>query len=232
MKHSLLLLLLALSGLSFGQSNAALEPRSTVDNSEPSAARYPHPYVYGGLQLNGAGYSPTAWLGGAGLNIELKHLIFDSSASYDTAHKTNDNTVNNDNGHDRNLEGNAFFRLNRFYLGGGASWSELSTTNYTKQAWHPDFGVGRDWLREDFSLRGQVLYLLPGTDHLNAAQGPEFSLWLPSPATAHHFFFRDTVGIYEFHTTITDPSDVPLTAAQTRSRSVTGFANLTLMYRF
>jgi hypothetical protein len=39
------------------------------------------------------------------------------------------------------------------------------------------------------------VYKLPGSDHLNAAQGPEFSLWMPSPLTSHHFFMGETVGI-------------------------------------
>jgi hypothetical protein len=55
---------------------------------------------------------------------------------------------------------------------------------------------------------------LPGTDHLNAAQGPGFSLWMPSPLTSHHFFMRETVGIYMSHTAVTDRSDAALTAEQ------------------
>ena len=71
----------------------------------------------------------------------------------------------------RSAEGLA--RMNKWYVGGGASWSQL-TTNYSKQSWHPRVGGGRDWIREDFSLRGQVEYVLPGSDHQNAVQGPEF----------------------------------------------------------
>ncbi len=182
--------------------------------------------------MNGGGYAPAAWIGGAGVNIELKYLVFDATAAYDTGHKINDNTIDNHSGHDRKLAGNAFFRFNRFYAGGGASWSQLSTTNYTKQAWHPQFGGGHDWFWEDLSLRGQALYLLPGNDHLNGTQGPEFSMWFPSPATDHHFFLRDTVGIFVIHETITNPSDKPLTDAQTSSKSASGYVNLGLMYRF
>jgi len=205
---------------------------STLSNGDTPAAKYPHPYLVGGLQLQGGGYAPTAWAGAVGVNVELKHLVLDSSASYAAAHKVNDNTINNHSGHQRGLDGNAFYRFNKLYLGGGASWSQLSTTNYTKQSWHPAIGVGHDWLREGFSMRGQVLYVLPGDDHLNGTQGPEFSLWLPSPAAAHHVFWRQTIGIYAFHETVTDPSDKVLTAEQVGSRSVTGYVSFNLMYRF
>ena len=227
----LVLLLVVPSMLSFGQSNA-ISGGSPLADRNAGVARYPHPYVYGGLQLQGGGYAPTALAGGAGLDIELKHLVFDSKASYDTAHKVNDNTVNNHSGHDRGLSGDAFYRFNKFYVGGGASWTQLSTTNYSKQSWHPAFGMGRDWTRESFSLRGQVLYKLPGSDWQNATQGPEFSVWFPSPSSAHHIFWRETIGIYSFHETVTDPSDKVLTAEQTGTRSVTGGVSLTMLYRF
>jgi hypothetical protein len=220
----LTLLLVVPTVFSFGQSNA-ISGGSPLANRNAVAARYPHPYAYGG-------YAPTALAGGAGLDIELKHLVFDSKASYDTAHKVNDNTVNNHSGHDRGLSGDAFYRFNKLYVGGGASWTQLSTTNYSKQSWHPAFGMGRDWMRESFSLRGQVLYKLPGSDWQNATQGPELSVWFPSPSTAHHVFWRETIGIYSFHETVTDPSDKVLTAEQTGTRSVTGGVSLTMMYRF
>lgn len=148
MRCFVLVWLVGWSSFFFGQSNAISSRDSLIDGE--AVARFPHPYVYGGLQLRGGGYSPTAWSGGVGLNIELKHLVFDSSASYDTAHKVNDGTLNNDSGHDRGLAGNAFYRFTKLYVGGGASWTQLSTTNYTKQSWHLAFGVGRDWVRESF----------------------------------------------------------------------------------
>ena len=81
-------------------------------------------------------------------------------------------------------------------------------------------------------MRGQVLYAMTGNDHLNGAQGPEFSLWLPSPVAAHHIFWRQTIGIYTFHETVTDPSDKALTDEQTGRRSVSCNVSFNLMYRF
>jgi hypothetical protein len=71
-----------------------------------------------------------------------------------------------------------------------------------------------------------------GERHLNAPQGPEFSLWMPSPLTSHHFFTRETVGINMSHSTVTDPSDATLTAEQIGNRSVSGFVSMNLLYRF
>jgi hypothetical protein len=110
-------------------------PSSTSDSglSFPHLS-WPRPFVYGGLGLNGGGYAPMAGKVGAGLRIDKPHLIWAASAAYDTSHKSNDNTLNNDNGHERSLESSAYYRFtNAWFVGGGASWSELSTTNYTKQ---------------------------------------------------------------------------------------------------
>ena len=90
----LTLLLVIWSLPSFGQLYA-IGNGSTLSNGDVSAAKYPHPYLVGGLQLQGGGYAPTAWAGGVGVNVELKHLVLDTSASYATAHKVNDNTINN-----------------------------------------------------------------------------------------------------------------------------------------
>jgi hypothetical protein len=67
---------------------------------------------------------------------------------------------------------------------------------------------------------------LPGTDRLNALQGPEISLWVPSPATNHHLFFRETYGCYEYHQTA-----VPGNPG-TQNRGYASFLELTVMYRF
>lgn len=88
------------------------------------------------------------------------------------------------------------------------------------------FGGGKDLFRENFSLRGQILYVLPGTDHQNALQGPEISLWMPTPASSSHFFYRQTLGIYEFHQTL-----VPGNPG-TNERYAATFLQFTAMCRF
>jgi len=77
-----------------------------------------------------------------------------------------------------------------------------------------------------------VLYITPGSDHENALQGPEFQFWLPSPGSKSHLFFRQTLGVYEFHTTVTDPTNLELTARQSSDRHHAGFLDFTFGWKF
>jgi hypothetical protein len=124
---------------------------------------WPLPYIYGGLGLSGgAGYSPAAGAVGGGLNVDSSRLILLAESSVQNAHKQDSGT-----GSELDLKGRAFLRASAgWYFGGGAQWSKLSTAIYDKQAWRPAFGGGGDLLRENFSMRAQILYVLPGSDHL------------------------------------------------------------------
>lgn len=205
-------------------------PRATASllvspgqNRPISDSFWPRPYVYGGLALsNGASYSPAAETIGGGLNIDSAHFIGLAESSFQNAHKQDSGT-----GNEVDLKGRAFFRTAPgWFFGGGAQWSKLSTIAYDKQAWRPVFGGGKDLFHENFSMRGQILYVLPGTDHQNALQGPEVSLWMPTPASRSHFFYRQTLGIYEFHETA-----VPGNPG-TNERYAATFLQFTAMCRF
>lgn len=188
--------------------------------------------IFGGPSLVGNGYQAAALDGGVGLLLNSNHLLTDIEARYMNARKIDDNTTNNNKGHERYLQGRLFYQFHSsLYLGGGAQWSETSTTNYTKKAWRTAFGVGGD-IGEDHSMRWQTLYVLPGTDRSNGLQGPEIQLWFPSPASKRHLFYRQTLGIYEFHTTVTDPSNVILTAEQIGERHSSAFLDFTFGWRF
>ena len=207
-----------------------------VMSSRQASARsswMPHPIVFAGPSLVGNGYQNLALNGGAGFLMNAPHLLSDVEARYMNARKTDDNTINNISGHERYLQGRIFYRYRRgLYFGGGVQWSETSTTNYTKKSWRPTAGIGGDHFGDGYSMRWQTLYVLPGTDRVNALQGPEFQLWFPSPASHKHFFYRQTLGIYEFHTTITDPTNAALTAQQTRDRQSAAFLDFTFGWRF
>ena len=224
-----------------GQKFVSQSPAADASN-EQMHALLPRPFLYAGAGLMGGGYAPLAGEGGGGLRIDSRHFLASAEGSYDTGHKTNDADQPNPSGHDRGLAGAAYFRVSSgWFFGAGVRWSQLSTTNYTKTGWGPTFGGGKDYFHRpcegegcgaDFSMRVGVDYVLPGTDHFNAVQGPLFSFYMPSPSAKGHFFFRATQGIYEFHETVTEPSNLPLTKQQIGSRSVTSFGGLTLMYRF
>ncbi len=215
---------------------------------------WPHPFVYGGLGLNSGGYAPLSGNVGAGLRIDTNRVIWVASVAYDNAHKSNDNTINNYKGHDRGMGSSIYYRFNSgWFVGGGAGWSQLSTTNYTKQSFHPSLGGGRDYVHKEcaaedcvarWSMRLQVDYKLKGAEHVdpkgctvpdgqctNDLQGPEFSFYMPSPALAGHLFWRETLGVYTFHNTVTS-TDPSLTALQKSQRSVASFLEFTMMYRF
>lgn len=196
---------------------------SSPSGSQGPEVNGPRPYAYGGLALNsGGGYSPAAGSGGAGVDFEISRLTALTEFSAANATKQDSGT-----GYELHAKSRAFLRTrNNWFYGGGAQWNRLATSAYSKEFWRPAFGGGKDIFRESISMRAQVLYVLPGTDHLNALQGPEISLWLPSPASAKHFFYRQTIGIYEFHQT-----SVPGNPG-TDNRSVASFSEFTMMYRF
>ena len=183
---------------------------------------WPRPYVYGGLALDQGGYSSNAGTFGVGLNVEKLHFIGLAEGWFENAAKLDSGT-----GIEFGTRARGFYRTRQgWYFGGGAQWSALNTSAYSKQAWRPTFGGGKDFGRENFSMRAQALYVLPGSDHLNALQGPEISLWLPSPASRSHFFYRQTIGLYEFHQT-----SVPGNPG-TSDRFTSSFMEFTAMYKF
>jgi len=222
----------------FAHDKRISKPKKRADERSPaltpaSPSWIPRPILFAGPSFVGNGYQELAGSIGGGLILSSKKLMSDAEARYMNARKTFDNTVNNRKGHERNLQGRLFYRVRpNVYLGGGAQWSETSTTNYMKKGWRPTFGGGADHFADDWSCRWQVLYIMPGTDWQNAVQGPEVQFWLPSPASKSHFFFRQTLGMYEFHTTVTDRTNRNLTASQTADRHAAAFLDFTFGWRF
>ena len=253
-KSILLIVVLSFVGTQASAQNAVLATKTSDSSSSFPKIEWPRPFIFGGVGLNGGGYAPLSGKIGGGLRIDQNHLIWSASAAYDNSHKSNDNTIGNANGHQRSLDSSIYYRFsNAWFAGGGASWSELSTTNYTKQGFHPSVGGGKDYFHKDcagedcvtrWSMRLQVDYKLKGAEHVDAKgcsvpngqctndlQGPMVSFFLPSPAMAGHLYWRETVGVYTFHDTVTS-TDPALTALQKSHRSTTAFLDFTMMYRF
>lgn len=234
---------------------AALLVASAFAQGTDSVNSLPRPYVAGGLSLMPGGYKALAYRLQGGLYWNPKHAVADVFGAYDNGTKSNDGTNLNFKGHDRYLQGFLAYKQGRNFFGAGASWNQLSTTNYTKGSdplsalaqgnIHPRFGGGHDWLRDNFSLRGLVEYVLPPLHESvnypngvvcqgcgNGVQGPEFTVFIPSPELARHLFYRMSVGIYEFHDTITDPTNALLLKAEDNNRHATATTSFQLMYRF
>lgn len=240
--------------LGVGTQPASAQNLVSAPASSGPKLTWPHPFLYAGIGVNGGGYSPFSGSLGGGLRIDTKHLIWEGRAEYDNARKSNDNTLNNNSGHSRHLNSSIYYRFHGgWFAGGGAGWEELSTTNYSKQAFRPSIGGGKDYFHkqcaaedcvDQTSMRFQIDYTLKGAEHVdprgcavpngqctNDLQGPTFTFYLPSPSLARHVFWRTTLGIYTFHTTVTS-TDPSLTALQKGQRSATAFLNTAMMYRF
>jgi hypothetical protein len=253
-KLKLLIAVLGILGSQVLAQNAVLPSSASASGLSFPKLAWPRPFVYGGLGVNGGGYAPLSGTVGAGLRIDRTHLIWEGSASYDNGHKSNDNTANNLKGRDRGLESSIYYRTHEgWFGGGGAGWSQLSTTNYSKQVFNPSIGGGKDYFHKecaaedcvaDWSMRLQTDYKLKGVEHVDAQgcnvpngqctndlQGPMFTLYLPSPALARHLYWRQTAGVYMGHETVTS-TDPTLTALQKSAGSVSPYLNFALMYRF
>jgi len=121
------------------------------------------------------------------------------------------------------------------------------------------FGGGKDWFHHfsngDFNMRAQVAYILPPLHESvsypatptsagfvcqgcgNGVQGPEITIWMPSPEYSKHWSARFVYGIYEFHESVTEPCPGPLCnppdfAAQKSNRSVMGTVDFLVQYKF
>jgi hypothetical protein len=246
------LVVLPLAGLAYAQD--APEARTIRSNDERGGGDaleevltlpIPHPFLLLGPSLMGGGYAPFAYRVEGGIDVESSYAIVRASGAYDNGRKVNDNDQPNSNGHDRYLDGAAYFRLNRtgrfqgLYFGAGYTWSQLSTTNYTKGGGRYQVGGGYDLFlrsckecRRDYSMRINVDWLTAGHDWQNGSHGPKASITIPSPREKRHWFYNQNVGIYRFHETVTEPTNLPLVQLQQSQRYFDCFADFGVLYRF
>ena len=200
----------------------------------------PRPYVTGGLGLMPAGYASTAFQGTAGFEWNPKYAVFDGYVGYDNGRKDNDNTAFNYKGRDRFVRAFIGPKLGLWYIGVGARYSQLSTSNYSKGgspfdagSWHPEVGLGRDFSTRSTPLfmRLQALYMARPSKEVthypsgvscdgcgNGSHGLDVTLWFPSPEHSGHFFAKMNIVLFRFHTTVTEPDNIPLTIQQESQR--------------
>jgi len=200
----------------------------------------PHPYLSFGPSLMEDGYAPLAYRTEVGIDMESSHAIVSALGAYDNGHKSDDGDQPNPKGHDRYLGADAYFRSSRgWFVGMGWRWSQLSTTNYTKGGNRPEFGGGYDWIvrscdgcRRDFSMRINIDWVTSGTDWQNGSHGPNTTLTFPSPREKRHWFWRQMIGVYRFHQTVTEPTNLPLVNFQLSKRYITSVLDSGVLYRF
>jgi hypothetical protein len=236
MREPISLLFAVVFGLAAGTTIASGQSGDVEILNRP----IPHPYVYLGPSLMGGGYAPLAYRAEVGFDLESTHLILRSVGSYDNGHKTNDDNQPNPNGHDRYLEGAAYYRARRgWFVGMGWRWNRLYTTDYAKGGTRPQIGGGYDLFlhpcdgcRRNFSMRINVDWFMAGTDWQNGSHGPQTTLTFPAPIERRHLFWRQTLGIYRFHESLTAPGDPVLTRLQRSDKSMDSFADFGFIYRF
>jgi hypothetical protein len=210
-----------------------------------SGRLFPMPYLYLGSSIMGGGYAVFAYRAEGGVNIEGTHLIFRALGSYDNGRKVNDNDQPNPNGHDRSLDAALYLRpawpgwSRGVYFGGGYRWRQLSTTNYTKGAGRYQIGGGYDWslraceaCHRSFSMRVNIDWVTAGQDWQNGSHGPDIAFTLPSPRENRHWFFREGIAVYGFHTTVTELDNAFLARQQRSEKELDKFANFGFLYRF
>lgn len=209
---------------------------------EQSLIIRPRPYFYGGMQLDGNGAAVLDYTVALGIQQETRHYSFDAFVEYINTRKFNDNTLNNHSGRTRTLYAAPRYRLPKdFFLGAGARWSELSTTNYVKQSWAPFFGGGRDW---DDWLRISLDYLWNASEHVspkgcpvpdgqctNGTRGFDFQWFMPSPKSRSDVLFRMDFLPAWFHGTVTS-TDPVLTRQQKSDHSTGSWLEYTLVFRY
>jgi hypothetical protein len=232
------------TAMSVVSESAATHRHDDDRETDVSGRWFPVPYLFVGPSVMGGGYAPVAYRAEGGLSMDDKHVIFRALGAYDNGHKVNDNDQSNPNGHDRYLESALYFRpgwswSRSLYVGGGYLWNQLSTTNYTKGAGRYEIGGGYDWskrpcesCRSEFSMRVNLDWVTAGQDWQNGSHGPSATVTMPSPRENRHWFYRETVAVYRFHTSVTDPSNVFLTQQQRAAKQFDAFTNLGILYRF
>lgn len=206
----------------------------------------PMPYLSVGPSLmGGMGYAEFAYRAEAGVNLEGTHLVFRALGAYDNGRKVDDNDQPNPKGHDRHLEGAIYFRpalpgwSRQLFFGGGFRWNQLSTTNYTKGGSRYQLGGGYDWFqrlceacRRDASMRVTVDWITAGTDWQNGSHGPIVTLTIPSPREKRHWFWRESVGVFIFHTSVTESGNVSLTREQRAQKGLGNIVDSAVIFRF
>lgn len=191
----MLLLLLLLAGVATAQSAA----RNDDEREDWLHNPIPHPFLYLGPSLMGGGYAPLAYRAEGGIDVESTHFMLRALGAYDNGHKTDDGDQPNPKGHDRYLDSAVYYRLNSgrsrgLYFGGGYTWGQLSTTNYTKGGGRYQIGGGYDVFlrscsecRRDFSMRVNMDWITAGQDWQNGSHGPQTTFTWPAPIEKRHW---------------------------------------------
>lgn len=222
-----LLLLCAAASAQSESLNVAEAGESAVLHSDReqmvSGRPIPVPFLSFGPALMKSGYAPFAYRAEAGLSMEATHIVLDALAAYDDGRKVDDNDQPNPKGHDRYFESGIYCRPARpgwtqmFYLGGGGYDLMLRSCSEC---------------RRDYSMRIEMNWETSGSDWQSGSHGPETNLTWPSPREKRHWFYHNRFGIYRYHETVTEPSNLLLARQQLSTKGFNGVLEFGVIYRF
>lgn len=214
-----------------------------------------HPYIEPTFFSGGGGMN-AGFVGAGGLEYEARHFAVETSASYGFVRKVNDNDqVPDEHGHTRRAEGLAYWRLRDYFVGAGASWGETAVTPYRKYSWAPEISGGRRWVHNDQEFRIDASYFRARREYTdfptsvqftpgpgqprsaaycicsNGVSGYDLQVW-HAPGESGHMLFHYDLRIIRFHTTVTDPYNLPMTAEQSGQHGTGAEGTVGVQFRF
>lgn len=180
----------------------------------------PRPFVAGGGILLGSGYVPAGVMAVGGVNFDAKNFHLNPEVAYETGGKDEDNANTSSSGHTRYAKSDVLFRVGKWFIGPGASWSKLYTPAYDKSSVHPRITAEKDFDGVYFD-KMLFSYVQRGTDVQNGINGIETqAYWFFGQK---HFFLRMDLGAYWGHATVVPVSagNSPQTVSQELSEKLT-----------
>jgi hypothetical protein len=189
------------------------------------------PFVAGGGQLNGAGYSTVGAVAAGGFIVDSKHLFLSPEVGYTTGGKADDADNTSSSGHTRYFNAFALAKVGRFGFGPGFAWSKLYTPDYDKSGWHPKAAFSYDFA-SDYISKLIVAYVGKGNDQTNGVQGIEAeAFWF----IGKHVFVRaDVQGDWGHETVIpvSQGGSLSSVASENAQKITTSQFQMVLGYRF
>lgn len=189
-----------------------------VSPLEATYDRRPRLVVWPRLNLNGGGFQPVSFSGTIGTGMEMRHLVWEVSGTYNAAKKVEwtdlkDNI--NPHGNVRSASVSLFYRTDGGWLFGAQGYyAQLRTTLFRKIGEGISVGVGKDFMGScpncfgpPVSMRFKVMYSLPvhcytqNNFHcviptVDVEQGAAFEYTVPCPCeTQRHVFWKVTANV-------------------------------------
>jgi hypothetical protein len=139
--------------------------------------------------LDNLGYAnPQIGIGG-GIEMKSSQMLTTTQAFFSVAHK-----IETGDGSSKAFEVASYKTFNKFLIGAGTNFSQLTTSQWTKHAWRPFAAFGYD----GESNRIQARYLVPSYDTQNRLSG---ILLIYDYRPARHWGMEYRWGLYRFQDT-------------------------------